>query len=114
MIACLGLYGLSAFITSQRTKEIGVRKVLGASTVTILYLLIKDFIVLVLIASVIAIPLSYFGFENWLNNYVFRIQMGWWFAIVPLSIVLMITLITAGWQTTKATFANPVDSLRYE
>ncbi len=114
MIACLGLYGLSAFITSQRTKEIGVRKVLGASTVAILYLLIKDFIVLVLIASVIAIPLSYFGFENWLNNYVFRIQMGWWFAIVPLSIVLLITLITAGWQTTKATFANPVDSLRYE
>ncbi len=114
IIACLGLYGLSAFITSQRTKEIGVRKVLGASTVSILYLLIKDFMVLVLIASMIAIPLSYFGFENWLNNYVFRIEMGWWFAIIPLSIVLMITIITAGWQITKATFANPVDSLRYE
>lgn len=113
-IACLGLFGLSSYMVVQRTKEIGIRKVLGASVQSILTLLSWDFIRLVLIASVVALPIAYFFMQKWLNNYAFRIEIGWWLMLIPVVIVLFIALFTVSFQTIKAALTNPVKSLRYE
>ncbi len=113
-VACLGLLGLVAFTTAQRTKEIGIRKVLGASAQSILTLLSWDFIRLVGIASLIALPIAYGVMHMWLENYAFRIDMGWWMFLVPVAVVLLIALFTISFQTIKAALANPVQSLRYE
>ena len=113
-IACLGIFGLSSYIAIQRSKEIGIRKVLGATITNIVVLLSSKFVKLVLVASIIALPLAYFVFDRWLENYAFRIEIGWWFFVVPVLAVFMIAIVTISVQTIKAALANPVDSLKYE
>ena len=113
-IACLGLFGLSSYMAEQRTKEIGVRRVLGASTLYIWQLLSKDFVMLVLIASVIAIPIAWYLMNSWLRTYQYKINIGVGvFALVMVAAVV-ITLITVSFQAIKAAVANPVKSLRTE
>lgn len=114
LIACLGLFGLSSYIVLQRTQEIGVRKVLGASVSSIVGLLTQDFIRLVLIASLLALPLAYLATERWLADYSFRIAIRWWLLLLPVAVVLLVTLLTVSFQTIKAALANPVHSLRNE
>ena len=113
-IACMGLFGLSAYSEMQKTKEIGVRKVLGASAQSIVALLSKDFIRLVLISGTIALPLAYWLIQQWLENYAFRVDISWWMFFLPLATVLLIALLTISFQTIRAALANPVNSLRYE
>lgn len=113
-ISCLGLFGLVTFTAEQRTKEIGIRKVLGASVTGIISMLSKDFLKLVLIASVIAFPLAWWAMHSWLADFAYRIDIGWWvFIIAGLSAVL-IALLTISFQAIKAAIANPVKSLRTE
>ncbi|MFY0594107.1 ABC transporter permease [Roseivirga sp.] len=114
LVACLGLFGLAAFMTSKRIKEIGVRKVLGASVPSILRLLSIDFLKLILVAVVLAIPLSYLGMNEWLSGFAFRIDLNWYLFAIPAVLVLLIALATVSFQTARAARANPVDSLRYE
>ncbi|MEQ9424697.1 MAG: ABC transporter permease [Cyclobacteriaceae bacterium] len=114
VIACLGLFGLSSFIAVQKTKEIGVRKVLGATVPSILFLLSSGFLQLIGYGLIIGIPLVYFGMNQWLDNYAFRINFPWWvFALAAITLVI-ITLITVSYQTLKAALANPSKALRYE
>jgi len=113
-IACLGLLGLSLFATAQRTKEIGVRKVLGASVSNIVLLLSKDFIKLVLIAFVIASPLAWYVMNNWLNDFAYRIDISAWIFIAAGLLAVIIALATISFQAIKAAVANPVKSLRTE
>lgn len=113
-IACLGLFGLAAFTTEQRTKEIGIRKVLGATVNGIIQLLSKDFLKLVLVAIIIASPIAWWGMRQWLNDFAYRIDIEWWvFALAGL-LALVIALLTVSWQAIKAAVANPVKSLRNE
>ncbi|MFT3679012.1 MAG: ABC transporter permease [Ferruginibacter sp.] len=114
LVACLGLFGLASFTTLQRTKEIGIRKVLGASVPGILRLLYKEFAVLLLVAFVVAAPLAWLSTSKWLQGYAFRINMHWLFFILPFIIIIAIALITVSFQTIKAAIANPVKSLRTE
>ena len=113
-VACLGLFGLAAFMTAKRTKEIGIRKVLGASVSGILQLLSTDFIKLILISVVLAIPAAYYSMELWLNGFAFRIDLYWYIFAIPAVLVLAIALLTVSFQTLRAAKSNPVDSLRYE
>ncbi len=113
-IACLGLFGLASFLARQRTKEIGVRKVLGASVVSVVALLSKDFLKLVLVAIVIASPLAYYGMESWLQNFAYRVEVSWWvFALAGL-VAIGVALLTISVQSVRAALANPVKSLRSE
>lgn len=114
LIACLGLFGLTAYATQQRTKEIGIRKVLGASVKGIVTLISKDFLKLVLIASVIAFPLSWWVMNKWLNDFAYRIHIGWWVFLIAGGIALFIALLTVSVQAIKAAIANPVKSLKTE
>ena len=102
------------FSTIQRTKEIGVRKVLGASVSNILMLLSKDFVKLVLIASVIAFPVAWWVMHNWLEDFAYRINIGWGVFVLAASVALVIALATISFQAIKAAIANPVKSLRTE
>ncbi|HEY2727702.1 MAG TPA: FtsX-like permease family protein, partial [Parafilimonas sp.] len=113
-IACLGLLGLSLFATAQRTKEIGVRKVLGASVSNIILLLSKDFIRLVIVAFVIASPVAWFIMHNWLQDFAYRINISWWIFIAAGILAVFIALATISFQAIKAAIANPVKSLRTE
>jgi len=114
VISCLGLYALSSFIAEQRTREIGIRKVLGASILSIWRMLSKEFLLLTGLAFLIAVPIAYWSMNQWLENYVYRISLSWeLFAIIGLMATL-ITLITISFQSIKAALANPVDSLRNE
>ncbi|NII28040.1 FtsX-like permease family protein [Pseudoflavitalea sp. X16] len=113
-ISCLGLFGLASFTAEQRTKEIGVRKVLGASAFNVWRLLSKDFVVLVMIALGIAIPAAHYFMHNWLENYQYRSNLPWWlFAVTGIGAIL-ITLLTVSFHAVKAAFMNPVKSLRTE
>ncbi|MHA4809937.1 ABC transporter permease [Flavitalea flava] len=113
-IACFGLLGLSAYNVLQRTKEIGIRKLLGATSSHLLYLLSRDFLVLVLIALVIAIPVTHFAMNNWLQGFAYRIQISWWiYAIAGFSAIL-IAMLTICFESLKAALANPVKSLKTE
>ena len=113
-ISCLGVFGMASFTAEQRTKEIGVRKVVGATVFNIWQLLSKDFVRLVIIAFVIAVPLSYYFMHNWLQNYQYRTALSWWiFAATGIG-ALLITLTTVSFQSIKAAIANPVKSLRTE
>jgi putative ABC transport system permease protein len=114
LIASLGLFGLATFITVQRTKEIGVRKVLGASVQHITLLLSKDFILLVIIAIVIASPIAWWAVNSWLQNFVYRISIEWWMFATAGLLVVIIALLTVCYQAIKAAIANPVISLRAE
>ncbi len=114
IISCLGLFGLAAFAAERRTKEIGIRKVLGASTASITTLLAKDFLTLVFIAIVIASPIAWYFMQKWLSDFAYRIDMQWWmFAGAGLAAV-SIAFLTVGYQSLKAALANPVKSLRSE
>ncbi len=114
LIACLGLFGLSSFTILQRTKEIGIRKVLGGSVSEIVKLLSQDFIKLVLIGGMVAMPFAYYAMQEWLANYAVRISMNAWVFLLPLAIILLISLLTVSYQTFKAVMVNPVNSLRSE
>jgi len=114
IIACFGLLGLSAYNVLQRTKEIGIRKVLGASVQNVLYILSKDFITLVLIAFVIAVPVTWFVMHNWLQDFAYRISIQVWVFAVAGILAILIALLTIGVQALKAAVANPVKSLRTE
>ncbi|HLX90575.1 MAG TPA: FtsX-like permease family protein, partial [Puia sp.] len=114
LIACLGLSGLVAFTTQQRTKEIGVRKVLGASVRQVLFLLSGEYLKLVLIAFCIAAPLSWWAMRGWLNNFAYRITIGWWVFTLAGVLGLFIAVLTLSYQTLRASLANPVDALRTE
>jgi len=113
-IACLGLLGLSLFATTQRTKEIGVRKVLGASVSNIVMLLSKDFIRLIIIAFVIASPVAWWIMHNWLQDFAYRINISWWIFFAAGLLAVIIALATISFQAIKAAIANPVKSLRTE
>lgn len=113
-VACMGLFGLSLLTTRQRTKEIGVRKVLGASVYSMLFLLIGDFLKIILLANVVAWPIAYWGINRWLENYSFHINISPWLFVVPALLVLLIALLTISIQTLKSARANPVKALRYE
>ena len=114
LVACLGLFGLASFTTLQRTKEIGIRKVLGASVMRILKLLYQEFAILLAIAFVIAVPLSWLTISNWLQGYPFRINIEWFYFMVPFAAILIVALLTVSFQSIKAAIANPVKSLRTE
>jgi putative ABC transport system permease protein len=113
-ISCMGLLGLVIYTTNQRTKEIGVRKVLGASISNIVSILSKDFVLLVLIASVIAIPLTWWAMHKWLENFAYQTPISWWVFSLSILLMLAIALLTLSIQTIRAANANPVDSLRTE
>jgi ABC-type antimicrobial peptide transport system permease subunit len=113
-ISCLGLFGLASFVAEQRTKEIGVRKVLGATVLNLWKMLSKDFVVLVIISCFIAIPIAWYFLNQWLQNYNYRTQISWWIFAAASVGALMITLLTVSFQAIKAAIANPVKSLRTE
>ena len=114
IIATLGLFGLSAFVIEQRTKEIGIRKVLGASVQNVLVLVSKEFLSLVLIAFIISIPVTFWVMNKWLQDYAYRINIAWWVFALAGVVALLIALITVSFQSIKAAMANPVKSLRTE
>jgi putative ABC transport system permease protein len=113
-IACLGLFGLSAFTITQRIKEIGIRKVLGADVSTIVALLSKDFLKLVLIAALIAFPIAWFAMNKWLQDFAYRSSIQWWVFLVAGIAAALVALVTISFQAIKAALANPVKSLRTE
>ena len=114
MIAFLGLFGLSGFISERRTKEVGVRKVLGASTGGVVVLLIKQFIKWVVIANLVAWPLAWFGMQRWLEGFAYRAGITVWPFIYSVVLALAVSLFTVGYQALKAARSNPVEALRYE
>jgi len=113
-ISCLGLFALASFMSEQRTKEIGVRKTLGASVTGIVLLLSREFTKWVLLANLIACPVAWFAMGKWLQNFAYRINRGWFTFLLAGILALTIALITVSYQSIKAALANPVESLRYE
>jgi putative ABC transport system permease protein len=114
LIACLGLFGLSAFAISQRIKEIGIRKVLGANVSTIVSLLSKDFLKLVGISALLAFPVGWYAMYEWLQDFAYRISMPWWIFLIAAIIAAVVALLTISFQAVRAALANPVKSLRSE
>ncbi|MBS1596925.1 MAG: ABC transporter permease [Bacteroidetes bacterium] len=114
VIACLGMFGLAAFASEQRTKEIGVRKVLGASVSNIATMLSKEFFKLVMISALLAFPVAWWAMTKWLEDFAYRVNISWWIFVLALVLVLVITLITVSFQAIKAALLNPVKSLRTE
>jgi putative ABC transport system permease protein len=114
LLAALGLFGLSAYSIQQRTKEIGIRKVLGASVPNVITLLSKDFLSLVIVASIIAFPIAWWVMNRWLQDFVYRISIGWWIFLIAGIIAVIISLLTVSFLAVKAAVANPVNSLRSE
>jgi putative ABC transport system permease protein len=113
-IASLGLFGLASFTAEQRTKEIGIRKVMGATLSSILFLLSKEFTKWVLVANIIAWPVAFLTMRGWLNNFAYRITIGWMEFVVAGVLTILIALLTVSYQSIKAGLANPADSIRYE
>ncbi|HSV10135.1 MAG TPA: FtsX-like permease family protein, partial [Hanamia sp.] len=114
LIACFGLLGLSAYNVLQRTKEIGIRKVLGANVSGIVKLISKDFLKLVFISILIATPIAWWAMNKWLQGFAYRINIAWWVFALAGALALLIALITVSFQSVKAAVANPVKSLRSE
>lgn len=114
IIGCLGLFGLSAYTAERRTKEIGVRKVLGASVTNIVALLSKEFLRLIIIAILIGIPIAWFGMNLWLNDFAYHVDLAWWMFLAAGAIAIIIALLTVSFQSIKAALMNPVKSLRSE
>ena len=114
IVACLGLFGLASYTTLQRTKEIGIRKVLGSSASGILKLLYREFVVLLLVAFVLAVPLAWYATHQWLEGYAFHIDMHWSYFVIPFFVIVVIALLAVSFQSLKAALANPVKSLRTE
>jgi ABC-type antimicrobial peptide transport system permease subunit len=113
-LSCLGLYGLASFMAVQRIKEVGIRKVLGATAGNIVYLFSKEFIILISIAFLIATPLAWYFMNKWLQDYVYRINISWWLFAAGGLAAIIIALATISFQAIKAAIANPVKSLRTE
>jgi putative ABC transport system permease protein len=111
-ISCLGLFGLSSFVAEQRTKEIGIRKVLGATVTNLWRMLSRDFVVLVILSCVIAVPIAYYFLDGWLQKYQYRIEISWWVFVIAGLGAVMITLATVSFQAIRAALANPVNSLK--
>ena len=114
VIACLGLFGLTSFTIQQRTKEIGIRKVLGASFDNLMLLLSKEYLLLVLIACIVSIPVSWWLMNLWLDEYTFRIGLGWWFYTIPVFFILSLAFLSVISRVLNTIRTNPVESLRYE
>ena len=114
IVFCMGLFGLVSYIAEQRTKEIGIRKVLGASIPKIIKMFLKEFFVLIFIAHLIALPISYFIMQKWLQNFVYKINLSWGLFFISSLFVVIISLISLGYQTLKTAYSNPVNALRYE
>ncbi|MEQ8688491.1 MAG: FtsX-like permease family protein [Imperialibacter sp.] len=114
LLSVLGLLGLSALDTQQRAKEIGIRKILGASPANLLGLLSKDFLLLVLIASALAVPVTFFGLNSWLEGFAYRIDVAWWLFAIAISVVLVLSIVIIASQVLKAALANPIHALRDE
>ncbi|MGH2644880.1 MAG: ABC transporter permease, partial [Chitinophagaceae bacterium] len=113
-ISCLGLLGLATFTAQRRTKEIGVRKVLGAGVGNLIRLVSMDFLKLVIIAIVIAIPVGWFVMNKWLENFAYKTNISWWIFLIAAVIAILIAVLTVSWQAIRAAVANPVESLRME
>lgn len=113
-ISCLGLLGLVMFTAEQRTKELGIRKVLGASPITLFNLLSKEFLQLVLVALIVASPLAWLAMNNWLQNYAYKVGISWWMFVIAGVVAVLIALVTISFQAIKAALANPIKSLRTE
>ncbi len=113
-VACLGLFGLASYSAIKRTKEVGVRKVLGSSVENIVLLLSKDLLKPVLLGALIAIPLGYYAMDQWLQSFAYRIGFHWWIFVIAVAIAILIALVTVSFQAIKAAMANPVKSLRTE
>ena len=114
VITCLGLFGLSSYTVLLRTKEIGIRKVLGATSGSIVQLLCREYTVLIVIAIIIAIPLARYAMAGWLENFENRINLAWWIFLLPNLLVMAIAWLTIGAHTFRAAATNPVDTLRHE
>ena len=114
IVACLGLFGLASYTTERRTKEIGVRKVLGASNGGIVSLLSRDFLRFVVIANLIAWPIAYFAMRKWLEDFAYRVELSWWMFVLVGGITVLIAFATVALQAIRAAVANPVEALRYE
>lgn len=114
LIACLGLLGLAAFMIERRTREIGIRKVLGASVAEILTLLSREYIKWILLANLFAWPIAWYAMHRWLQNFAYRIEIGWWIFALAGGLALGVALLTVSWQAVRAATINPVESLRYE
>ncbi len=114
IISCLGLFGLITYTAESKVKEIGVRKVLGASVPHIVTLLSKNFVVLVVIAAAIAFPVAWYGLSNFLQGYAYRTEMSWWVFAAAGGITLLVAIITVSFKCIQAALANPVKSLRTE
>jgi putative ABC transport system permease protein len=114
VVACMGLFGLATYAAEQRIKEIGIRKVLGASVSGIVEMLSVDFIKLVLVSALIAFPISWWAMNKWLMNFAYRIDISWWIFLVAAVIALFIALTTISYQAIRAALMNPVKSLRTE
>ena len=114
LIACLGLFGLASFSAEQRVKEIGIRKVLGASIGNVVLMLSKEFTWLVLIANIIAWPLAYWGASMWLQDFAYRIDIAWWVFLLAGASALLIAVLTVSTQAIKTALTNPIEALRYE
>ena len=113
-LSCIGLYGLASFMAVQRIKEVGIRKVLGASAGSIVYLFSKEFVILITIGFAIATPLAWYFMHQWLQDYVYRINISWWVFAAAGLIAIIIALVSISFQAIKAAIANPVKSLRTE
>jgi ABC-type antimicrobial peptide transport system permease subunit len=113
-ISCLGLFGLASFTTIQRTKEIGIRKALGASVNNIMSLLSREFLALVIISFVFAVPIAWYAGHQWLSSFAYRMNLSVWIFILTGALSILIALLTVGFQAAKAAVKKPVDSLRYE
>jgi ABC-type antimicrobial peptide transport system permease subunit len=114
IISCLGLFGLTSFVAEQRTKEIGVRKVLGASVLNVWQMLSKDFVMLVLVSCLVAVPIAWYFMNEWLLDYEYRMQMSWWVFGIAIAGALLITVLTVSFQAIRAATSDPVKSLRTE
>jgi putative ABC transport system permease protein len=113
-VACLGLFGLAAFTAEQKTKEIGVRKILGASVPNIYMLLSREFLKWVALANIIAWPVAYYVMHKWLQNFAYKAKISFELFLVSAGVALIISALTVSFQSVRAAIANPVDSLRYE
>jgi putative ABC transport system permease protein len=113
-ISCLGLFGLASLLLEQRKKEIGIRKVLGASTTGVMFLLSKRFMRIILVANVIAVPIAYFATKMFLNLFVYRIKLNAGMVVATVAFTFVAALLTISYQVIKTALANPVDSIRYE
>ena len=114
LISCLGLFGLAAYTAQVKTKEIGIRKVLGATVTNIVQLLAKDFVSLVIISLVIAVPIGWWAMNSWLQDFVFRINIAWWVFVLAGGLAILIAVLTVSMHAIRAALTNPVKSLKEE